>query len=162
MSPPQRRRLAKLPLTIRSIRPRYFAALREVTPPFSPEQVVEQFSSLLRSYNCRKVVGDRYGLRRLRGAMALFKKLLGDTQSERIKSELKWLTGELAPARDLDVYERGKIEPLRSVPGQNGDEGIGRHDPRLTGRARANAAQWWPARRPAVLVARASSDPPAE
>jgi hypothetical protein len=35
-------------------------ALREVTPPFSPEQVVEQFSSLLRSYNCDKVVGDRY------------------------------------------------------------------------------------------------------
>ena len=35
-------------------------ALREVTPPFSPEQVVEQFSSLLRSYNCGKVVGDRY------------------------------------------------------------------------------------------------------
>ncbi len=35
-------------------------ALREVTPPFSPEQVVEQFSSLLRSCNCDKVVGDRY------------------------------------------------------------------------------------------------------
>ena len=35
-------------------------ALREVAPPFSPEQVVEQFSSLLHSYNCNKVVGDRY------------------------------------------------------------------------------------------------------
>ena len=47
--------------------------------------------------------------------------LLGDKQSERIKSELKWLTGELAPARDLDVYERSKIEPLRSVlPGKTG------------------------------------------
>ncbi|HEV3113868.1 MAG TPA: CHAD domain-containing protein [Candidatus Binataceae bacterium] len=53
----------------------------------------------------------RVGLRRLRGAMALFKRPLGDKQSERIKSELKWLTGELAPARDLDVYERSKIEP---------------------------------------------------
>ena len=63
----------------------------------------------------------RVGLRRLRGAMALFKKLLGDKQSELIKSELKWLTGELAPARDLDVYERSKIEPLRSVlPGKTG------------------------------------------
>jgi inorganic triphosphatase YgiF len=61
----------------------------------------------------------RVGLRRLRGAMALFKNLLGDKQSERIKSELKWLTGELAPARDLDVYERSKIEPLRGVlPGK--------------------------------------------
>jgi CHAD domain-containing protein len=46
---------------------------------------------------------------------------LGDKQSERIKSELKWLTGELAPARDLDVYERSKIEPLRGVlPGKTG------------------------------------------
>ena len=63
----------------------------------------------------------RVGLRRLRGAMALFKRLLGDKQSERIKSELKWLTGELAPARDLDVYERSKIEPLRGVlPGKTG------------------------------------------
>jgi triphosphatase len=61
----------------------------------------------------------RVGLRRLRGAVALFKRVLGDKQSERIKSELKWLTGELAPARDLDVYERSNIEPLRSVlPGQ--------------------------------------------
>jgi triphosphatase len=57
----------------------------------------------------------RVGLRRLRGAMALFKQLLGDKQSEGIKSELKWLTGELAPARDLDVYKRNKIEPLRGV-----------------------------------------------
>ena len=63
----------------------------------------------------------RIGLRRLRGAMALFKRLLGDKQSERIKSELKWLTGEFAPARDLDVYERSKIEPLRGVlPGKTG------------------------------------------
>jgi len=63
----------------------------------------------------------RVGLRRLRGAMALFKRLLDDKQSERIKSELKWLIGELAPARDLDVYERNKIEPLRSVlPGKTG------------------------------------------
>jgi triphosphatase len=63
----------------------------------------------------------RIGLRRLRGAMALFKKFLGDKQSERIKSELKWLTGELALARDLDVYEKSKIEPLRGVlPGKTG------------------------------------------
>lgn len=55
----------------------------------------------------------RVGLRRLRAAMSLCSKLFGDEQTERIKSELKWLTGELAPARDLDVYKGGKIEPLR-------------------------------------------------
>ena len=71
--------------------------------------------SVVRRLDPEGVHQMRVGLRRLRGAMALFKRLLGDKQSERIKSELKWLTGELAPARDLDVYERSKIEPLRSV-----------------------------------------------
>lgn len=55
----------------------------------------------------------RIGLRRLRAAISLFSKLFGDADTERIKSELKWLTEELAPARDLDVYERSTIEPLR-------------------------------------------------
>src|SRR3984957_13643096 len=55
----------------------------------------------------------RVGLRRLRAAISLFSKLFGDQGTERIKSELKWLTGELAPARDLDVYVRNEIEPLR-------------------------------------------------
>jgi CHAD domain-containing protein len=55
----------------------------------------------------------RVGLRRLRAAISLFAKLLGVQETERVKSELKWLTGELAPARDLDVYMRNEIEPLR-------------------------------------------------
>jgi inorganic triphosphatase YgiF len=57
----------------------------------------------------------RVGLRRLRAAISLFSKLFGDQETERIKSEIKWLTGELAPARDLDVYVRNEIEPLRSA-----------------------------------------------
>jgi hypothetical protein len=36
-------------------------ALRERLPPFSPEAVVEEFASLIRSYRCSKVYGDRYG-----------------------------------------------------------------------------------------------------
>jgi triphosphatase len=59
----------------------------------------------------------RVGLRRLRAAISLFSKFLGDKQTERIKTELKWLTGELAPARDLDVYMRSKIKPLRRAAG---------------------------------------------
>jgi hypothetical protein len=35
--------------------------LRERKPPFSPEQVVEEFSDLCRSYRVTKVRGDRYG-----------------------------------------------------------------------------------------------------
>ena len=44
----------------------------------------------------------RVGLRRLRAAMSLFSTLLHDTQTAAIKTELKWLTGELAPAREIE------------------------------------------------------------
>jgi hypothetical protein len=36
-------------------------ALREVRPPFSPDQVVREFSELLRTYRVTTVRGDRYG-----------------------------------------------------------------------------------------------------
>jgi inorganic triphosphatase YgiF len=45
----------------------------------------------------------RVGLRRLRAAISLFADLLHDRQTAAIKRDLRWLTGELAPARDLDV-----------------------------------------------------------
>lgn len=35
-------------------------AVREVKPPFSPEQVVEDFCALLKSYRIHEVTGDRY------------------------------------------------------------------------------------------------------
>ncbi|HEU4805421.1 MAG TPA: hypothetical protein VFS91_06385 [Nitrobacter sp.] len=35
-------------------------AVREARPPFSPEAVVEEFSSLLKSYGIKRVIGDRY------------------------------------------------------------------------------------------------------
>jgi triphosphatase len=57
----------------------------------------------------------RVGLRRLRAAISLFRELLSERQTERIKSELKWLTGELALAREFDVYQKNRIEPLRGV-----------------------------------------------
>ena len=55
----------------------------------------------------------RVGLRRLRAAIAVFADLLDDDETVRIKAELKWLTGELGPARDLDVYVTGNIKPLQ-------------------------------------------------
>jgi triphosphatase len=57
----------------------------------------------------------RIGLRRLRAAISLFSKLFDDRETERVKAELKWLANELAPARDLDVFVRNEIEPLRSA-----------------------------------------------
>jgi len=35
--------------------------IREVRPPFSPEQVVEEFAAVVKKYRITKVVGDRYG-----------------------------------------------------------------------------------------------------
>lgn len=35
-------------------------AVREATPPFSPEMVTKEFSALLKSYGVSKVVGDRF------------------------------------------------------------------------------------------------------
>ena len=46
----------------------------------------------------------RVGIRRLRAAMSIFKRMLSGSQATAIKSELKWLAGELGPAREVDVF----------------------------------------------------------
>jgi inorganic triphosphatase YgiF len=56
----------------------------------------------------------RVGLRRLRAAISIFARLLPDRRTERIKAELKWLTDELAPAREIDVFVKKEIHPLSS------------------------------------------------
>ena len=58
----------------------------------------------------------RVGLRRLRTAMSLFADLLPDPQSAAIKSELKWLGAELAPARDLDVLTKRVATAVKKQP----------------------------------------------
>jgi len=46
----------------------------------------------------------RIGLRRLRAATSLFSEIVAGSETNTVKSELKWITRELSPARDLDVY----------------------------------------------------------
>ena len=62
----------------------------------------------------------RVGLRRLRAAIALFGPMLADNGQAGVKAELKWITGELGPARDLDVFlndsYRPMLEPHRDWP----------------------------------------------
>src|SRR5262249_30377938 len=53
----------------------------------------------------------RVGLRRLRAEISLFSKFLSGASTQKIKAQLKWLTGELAPARELDVFVNENIEP---------------------------------------------------
>jgi inorganic triphosphatase YgiF len=54
----------------------------------------------------------RVGLRRLRAATSLFAALLHDPQTVTIKAELKWLAGELGPARELEVLVQ-RVAPMK-------------------------------------------------
>jgi inorganic triphosphatase YgiF len=51
----------------------------------------------------------RVGLRRLRAAISLFSRILSGKSTEKTKAQLRWLTGELAPAREIDVFVKEKI-----------------------------------------------------
>ncbi len=55
----------------------------------------------------------RIGLRRLRTALSLFGRTVNDTQIETVKAELKWITGILGQARDVDVFLSDVMLPLR-------------------------------------------------
>jgi CHAD domain-containing protein len=55
----------------------------------------------------------RIGLRRLRAAIAIFADVVGDGDVKKIKRELAWITKELGPARDLDVFGADVLGPLR-------------------------------------------------
>ena len=55
----------------------------------------------------------RVGLRRLRAGMSLFAVLLRDSQTAAIKGELKWLAGELGPARELEVLVTRVVAPMK-------------------------------------------------
>jgi triphosphatase len=55
----------------------------------------------------------RVGLRRLRAAISLFRILLHDPQTAAIKAQLKWLAGELGPAREFEVLVNRVIAPVK-------------------------------------------------
>ncbi|WP_028351525.1 CYTH and CHAD domain-containing protein [Bradyrhizobium murdochi] len=70
----------------------------------------------------------RVGLRRLRAAISLFSNALPQTKTEEIKTELRWLTNELARARELDVFLEEKIGPVaREITPQRGGKAIAKH-----------------------------------
>jgi CHAD domain-containing protein len=54
----------------------------------------------------------RVGLRRLRSAISLFADIAVDARLPAIKRELKWLTGELGPAREFEVFMTRVVAPL--------------------------------------------------
>jgi inorganic triphosphatase YgiF len=69
----------------------------------------------------------RVGLRRLRAAISLFSGLLPSAKTKEIKAELKWLTNELASAREIDVFVNEKITPIaRDLVPRSGGEALQR------------------------------------
>jgi inorganic triphosphatase YgiF len=67
----------------------------------------------------------RVGLRRLRAAISLFSRALPGQRSEKIEAELKWLTKELAPGREIDVFVKEKISrATRDVVPRRGGKAI--------------------------------------
>lgn len=54
----------------------------------------------------------RVGLRRLRAGISLFSDMVSDEKTKHIKAELKWLTNELGPAREFEVFLTRVVAPL--------------------------------------------------
>jgi triphosphatase len=69
-------------------------------------------ANAVRACDAEAVHQMRVGLRRLRAAISLFDEMLPKAGTTQIKTELKWLTGELAPARELDVFLKERVQPL--------------------------------------------------
>jgi triphosphatase len=55
----------------------------------------------------------RVGVRRLRATLSAFGKLLPDNQRHWASEELRWLADALGPARNLDVFETGLLQPAK-------------------------------------------------
>lgn len=55
----------------------------------------------------------RVALRRLRSRLGIFRPLLPEFSAARLDGELKWLTAELGPARDWDVFIGEVLAPVR-------------------------------------------------
>jgi len=76
------------------------------------KQVIANKPALL-SGNPDGVHQMRVGLRRLRAAISLFADILEGPETNEIKSELRWLTAELGPAREFEVFVKRVVEPAR-------------------------------------------------
>ncbi|MHC2334564.1 CYTH and CHAD domain-containing protein [Bradyrhizobium sp. USDA 4454] len=92
---------------------------RELTPrdafrviAYSTVRQITANSDPVRNMDSEGVHQMRVGMRRLRAAISLFDDVLPHADTARIKAGLKWLTAELAPAREIDVFLRESIQPV--------------------------------------------------
>jgi triphosphatase len=73
------------------------------------------------SRNAEALHQMRIGLRRLRTANSVFKDVVGGSDREKVKTELKWITTELGPARDLDVLHAEVLPAIGEVLSRQND-----------------------------------------
>ena len=79
----------------------------------------------VRNFDAEGIHQMRVGLRRTRAAISLFDDVLPRASTGRIKAELKWLTGELARAREIDVLLEERIGPItKAGPPKRGARAI--------------------------------------
>ena len=83
--------------------------VREVTPPFSPGSVVEEFAALLKTYHVTRVRGDRYG-----GEWPREQFRTHDVEYEVCDSPKSALYGELLPALNSGRVELLDLTRLRA------------------------------------------------
>lgn len=111
-------------------------ARRAVDPPIDPDGTVEAaMTAILREGllhvlgNERSVLGGdphdgvhqmRVGVRRLRSALSLFGPVLPEPRRDALADDLRWLAGELAAARDWDVFLHALHGPVSLAIGQTG------------------------------------------
>ncbi len=70
---------------------------------------------VLKSDDAEAIHQARVALRRLRAAIAIFKKALRHTEIVFLADEARWLANELGPARDIDVFLAEVFEPVAEV-----------------------------------------------
>ena len=79
----------------------------------------------VRNLDAEAIHQMRVGLRRTRAAISLFVDVLPRAGTTRIKQELKWLTAELAPAREIDVFLEERVSPItKAGPPKRGSRAI--------------------------------------
>lgn len=82
-------------------------------------QIVDNLPAVLDGSDPEGVHQLRVGSRRLRSALSLLKRSLPDRLGRELREELRWLAGEMGPARELDVFLEETLDPILVIrPGE--------------------------------------------
>ena len=90
-------------------------------------QLQDNQNRLLQGYDPEIIHQMRVALRRLRCALGLFAAAAPAIKDAALTADLRWLVGELGPARDWDVFVGEMLPPvIAALPGEKGLVGLQR------------------------------------